>query len=281
MNRNSKFKAFLVLTRPVNFILTFVVVIVGALICIDGDYSAIKIILAGISASLTAAAGNIINDIYDKEADKINHPERSLVTGTLTTKNAWTEYSIFIVAAIAASSFVNQTALVIVVLTSVLLFLYSASLKKIPLLGNITVGYLTGLAFIYGGISVNNVNSAFIPAIFAFLINLIREIIKDLEDIEGDAKAGLHTFPEKFGIQASMLLLTFLTIILIAFTFYPFIENIYKIEFFVLVMLVVNPILVFFLKLLYTKEKNKNFNKLSNLLKLNMVIGLAAIFLGK
>jgi geranylgeranylglycerol-phosphate geranylgeranyltransferase len=281
MNRNSKFKAFLVLTRPVNFILTFVVVIVGALICIDGDYSAIKIILAGISASLTAAAGNIINDIYDKEADKINHPERPLVTGTLTTKNAWTEYSIFIIAAIAASSFVNQTALVIVVLTSVLLFLYSARLKKIPLLGNITVGYLTGLAFIYGGISVNNVNSAFIPAIFAFLINLIREIIKDLEDIEGDAKAGLHTFPEKFGIQASMLLITFLTIILIAFTFYPFIENIYNIEFFVLVMLVVNPILVFFLKLLYTKEKNKNFNKLSNLLKLNMVIGLAAIFLGK
>jgi geranylgeranylglycerol-phosphate geranylgeranyltransferase len=149
------------------------------------------------------------------------------------------------------------------------------------LLGNITVAYLTGLAFIFGGIAVNNVRGALIPAVFAFFINLIRELIKDMDDIEGDAKVGLQTFSKRFGTKATILLITFVTITLIASTFYPFIKDIYNIEFFVLAMLVVNPILVYFLKLLYEKDASKNLNKLSNMLKLNMVFGLLAIFLGK
>jgi len=281
MKSFSNFKAFIFITRPVNVILTFIVVIVGAFICVISDYSIYKILLAALSAAFTAGAGNIINDIYDVEADKINHPKRPLAKGIITTNDAWIEYFILTLFAVAASSFINQTALVIVILTSVLLYLYSARLKKIPLLGNITVAYLTGLAFVFGGISVNNVRGAFIPAIFAFLINFIRELIKDMVDIEGDTKVGLQTFPKRFGMKATILLITFVTIVLIASTFYPFIKYIYTIEFFVLIMLIVNPILVYFLKLLYEKEVTNNLNKLSNMLKLNMVFGLLAIFLGK
>ena len=281
MNSFSNIKAYLFITRPINVIITFLTVIVGALICIISDYSIYKILLAALSAALTAGAGNIINDIYDKEADKINHPERPLVKGIITTRKSWIEYFFLTLLAVAVSSFINQTALSIVILSSVLLYLYSARLKKIPLLGNITVAYLTGLAFIFGGISVNNVRGAFIPAIFAFFINFIRELIKDMEDIEGDTKVGLLTFSMRFGMKASILFITFLTITLIAFTFYPFIKNIYSIEFFVLAMLIVNPILVYFLKLLYEKDVTKNLNKLSNMLKLDMLIGLLAIYLGK
>lgn len=281
MNSFSNIKIYIFITRPVNVLLTFLVVIVGALICIFGDYLTYKILLAALSAALIAGAGNIINDIYDKEADKINHPNRPLAKGIISTKNAWIEYFFLTLLAVTASSFINQTALVIVILSSVLLYLYSARLKKIPLLGNITVAYLTGLAFIYGGLSVNNVRGALIPAIFAFLINFIRELIKDMDDIEGDITVGLQTFPKKFGMKASILFITFLTITLIAFTFYPFIKSIYSIEFFVLAMLVVNPVLVYFLKLLYEKDAAKNLNKLSNMLKLDMLFGLLAIFLGK
>jgi geranylgeranylglycerol-phosphate geranylgeranyltransferase len=281
MNSFPNVKAYILITRPINVLITFFVVIVGALICIVSDYSIYKILLAALSAALTAGAGNIINDIYDIEADKINHPERPLAKGIIATKNAWMEYFFLILLALAASSFINQTALAIVILTSVLLYLYSARLKKIPLLGNITVAYLAGLAFIFGGVSVNNVRGAFIPAIFAFFINFIRELIKDMDDIEGDTKVGLQTFPKRFGLKASIFFITFLTITLIAFTFYPFIKNLYSIEFFVLAMLVVNPILVYFLKLLYEKDENKNLNKLSNILKMNMLFGLLAIFLGR
>ncbi|MGB5847906.1 MAG: geranylgeranylglycerol-phosphate geranylgeranyltransferase [Ignavibacteriaceae bacterium] len=277
----SKIKAYIFITRPINVIITFLVVIVGALICVDGDYSIHKILLAAVAAGLTAGAGNIINDIHDKEADKINHPERPLAKGIISTRNTWIEYFILTLLAIAASSLINQTALAIVILTSVLLYLYSARLKKIPLIGNITVAYLTGLAFIFGGIAVNNIRGALIPAVFAFIINFIRELIKDMDDIEGDTKVGLQSFPKRFGMKATILLITSLTVTLIAFTFYPFIKNLYNIEFFVLAMLVVNPILVYFLKLLYEKNASKNLNKLSNMLKLNMLFGLLAIFLGK
>ncbi len=277
----SRIKAYIFITRPLNVIITFLVVIVGALICINGYFFIPNIFLAALSAAFTAAAGNIINDIYDREPDKINHPKRPLAKGTLSAKNAWVEYFILTLLALVTSSFINRTALIIVILSSVLLYLYSVRLKKIPLLGNITIAYLTGLAFIYGGLSVNNVHGAFIPAIFAFFINFIRELIKDMDDIEGDIKVGLQTFPKRFGMKASILFITFLTITLIAFTFYPFIKNIYNIEFFVLAMLVVNPILVYFLKLLYAKNEKKNLNKLSNMLKLNMFFGLLAIYLGK
>jgi len=274
-------KAYIFITRPANVFLTFLVVLVGAFICINGDYSINNVLLASIAAALTAAAGNIINDIFDKEADKINHPERPLAKEDISIKNAWIEYFILTLLAVIISSFINQTAFQVVVLTSVLLYLYSVRLKKIPLLGNITVAYLTGLAFIFGGIAVNNVRGALIPAVFAFLINFIRELIKDMDDIEGDTKVGLQTFPKKFGMKATILLITFLTISLIAFTVYPFIKNIYNIDFFVIIMLVVNPILVYFLKLLYERDAGKNLNKLSNILKLNMLFGLIAIFLGR
>jgi len=281
MKSFSIIKAYFSITRPVNVVLTFLVVIVGALICINGDYSINKILLAAVAAALTAGAGNIINDIFDKEADKINHPERPMAKGIISTGNAWIEYFILTLLAVAASYLISQTALVVVFLTSVLLYLYSARLKKIPLLGNITVAYLTGLAFIFGGIAVNNVSGALIPAVFAFFINFIRELIKDMDDIEGDTKVGLQTFPKRFGIKVSILFITFLTFTLIASTFYPFIKDIYTIEFFVLAMLVVNPILVYFLKLLYEKDAGKNLNKLSNMLKLDMLFGLIAIFLGR
>jgi geranylgeranylglycerol-phosphate geranylgeranyltransferase len=277
----SKLNAYISLIRPVNCIITFFVVIVSAIICETEEYSNYLILLAAISAGFTAAAGNIINDIYDKESDKINHPDRPLVNETILTKDAWIVYLLLTIFAILMSYYINKVATVIVILTSVLLYLYSIRLKKIPLLGNVTVAYLTGLTFVYGGVAVGNVNDAFIPAIFAFLINLIRELLKDIEDIDGDKKVGLSTFPIKFGTKVTILLIASLTIALIIITFYPFLIQIYNIEYFVIIMILVNPLLVYFIKLLFEDNHYKNLNKLSNMLKLNMIFGLLAIFLGK
>jgi geranylgeranylglycerol-phosphate geranylgeranyltransferase len=281
MINTSRLKAYIFLGRPINFILTFFVVIVGAIICATEAYSISIILMAAISAALTAAAGNVINDICDKESDKINHPERPLAKGVISDKNAWAEYFILSILAILISAFINQVAFAIVTLTSILLYLYSIRLKRVPLLGNFIVAYLTGLAFVYGGVAVNNVNDALIPAVFAFMINLIRELIKDIEDIEGDKKVGLVSFPIKFGTKVTIILITSLTVVLIIFTFYPFINHIYNIDFFVIAMILVNPLLIYFLKVLYEDNQYKNLNKLSNMLKLNMVFGLLAIFVGK
>jgi len=103
----------------------------------------------------------------------------------------------------------------IVLFSIVLLFLYSKYLKRIPLLGNVTVAFLTGLVFIFGGVVVSNPGAAIVPAVFAFLINLIRELVKDMEDIEGDKIAGVITFPIKYSLKKTSILILIIGLLLI------------------------------------------------------------------
>lgn len=280
MNLSNKILAYIKITRPINVVITFCVVVVAIIISQTTQTETITIILSSIAAALTAAAGNIINDIYDIETDKISHPERVLVLGSISKKAALNEYRLLNLIAILISSRVSNLLLLIVLASVLLLFIYSYGLKKLPLIGNIIVALLTGLAFIYGGFTSGNPYVAIVPAIFAFLINLIREIVKDIQDIEGDSKINLKTFPIKYGVETSKRFITIISIILVLFTFYPFVKELYKIEYFIIVMILVNPILIISLKLLYDKKKNQ-FKIISNLLKVDMIFGLLAIYFGR
>jgi geranylgeranylglycerol-phosphate geranylgeranyltransferase len=275
-----KLTAVFKITRPLNFLITFISVIVAVIICLPQDYSELNILIAAIAASLTMAAGNIINDIYDIETDKINQPQRPLPSEVISTKEAYILYSLSTSISILLSIWLNLSAISIVLFVHFLLFLYSKYLKKIPLVGNITVAFLTGLVFIFGGVVVENPSAAILPAVFAFLINLIREIVKDMQDMEGDRQAGLLTFPIKFGVLKTKLIISFFTFILLIFTLYPFVAQLYNIEFFVIVMVSVNPVMIYVIIKIYEKDYVKNLKKISVLLKLSMILGLIAIYLG-
>ena len=275
-----KLTAIIHITRPVNFFITVASVFVAAFISSPEKIPILNVLLAALSACLTASAGNIINDILDIEIDKINRPTRPLPSGILTINEAYILFLIcFVISGILVVS-IGQIVVIIVLLSHLLLFLYSKYLKRIPLVGNITVAFLTGLVFIFGGVVVENPSAAIIPALFAFLINLIRELVKDMQDVEGDRAAGVITYPIKFGFQKTKYLITFITLILIPFTLYPFLTQLYEIEYVIIVMVIVNPLLVFILKKLFEDDSIKNLKKMSNLLKLNMVFGLIAIYLG-
>ena len=268
------------IVRPVNFFITVASVFVAALLSSPEKIPILYVLLAALSAGFTASAGNIINDIFDIEIDKINRPTRPLPLGILTINEAYILFLIcFVISGLLVVT-ISQIVVIIVLLSHLLLFLYSKYLKRIPLVGNITVAFLTGLVFIFGGVVVENPSAAIIPALFAFFINLIRELVKDMQDVEGDRAAGVITFPIKFGFQKTKYLITFITLILILFTLYPFITQLYEIEYFVVVMVMVNSLLVFILKKLFEDDSIKNLNKMSNLLKLNMIFGLIAIYLG-
>jgi geranylgeranylglycerol-phosphate geranylgeranyltransferase len=281
MNLTNKILSYLKITRPINVLITFFVVVVAILISQKEQTDLYTILLASIAASLVAAAGNIVNDIYDIESDKISHPNRPLVLSEISIKEAWYLYISLSFISIFIAASLKPILLVIVIISTILLFIYSAYLKKLPLVGNITVAFLTWLAFIYGGYVTGNPAVAIIPAGFAFLINLIREIVKDIQDVEGDKKAGVSTFPIKYGFQKSKFLIVMSAIILILYTFYPFMTQLYKIEYFIVVMVFVNPLLVLTLKILYDSKNENNLSVVSNMLKLNMVLGLIAIYLGK
>ncbi|HEX9250973.1 MAG TPA: geranylgeranylglycerol-phosphate geranylgeranyltransferase [Ignavibacteriaceae bacterium] len=281
MNLSKQIFAYLKITRPLNVALTFFVVVVAILISKQDDVNWLIIFLASLSAAFTTASGNIINDIFDIETDRISHPNRALVLGVLTKKSAAIEYLLLNLFAIIIAGYLSIKLMLIVLISIIILFLYSYSFKKKPLIGNVTVAFLTGLAFIYGGIAAENPVAAIVPAVFAFLINLIREVVKDMQDVEGDIKAGVSTFPIKFGFQNSKIIIVISTIILIFCTLYPFITQLYKIEYFLIVMLFVNPLLILCIKYLFDVNKENKLSTVSNILKINMVLGLIAIYLGK
>jgi len=280
MNLSNKIYSYIKITRPLNVLITFLVVFVAIIISQVESVGLSTIILSSLAAGLVTAGGNIVNDFFDVETDKISHPERVLVNDLLSKKKVVFYYNFLNTLAIIFASKISIRLMLIILFTIILLFVYSKYLKKLPLVGNFTIAFLTGLAFMFGGFAAQNPFGAVIPAMFAFLINFIREVIKDIQDFEGDKKVNLKTFPIQYGIPKSKFVITLLTILLIAFTAYPYFNNNYKIEYFIIVMAVVNPILVLCLKLLFDKSELK-LSIISNLLKLDMLFGLIAIYLGK
>ncbi len=281
MNLTFKIFSYIKITRPINVAITFFVVVVAILISQTESTDFYVILFASIAAALVTATGNIVNDIFDIDTDRISHQDRVLVSGKISKTEAWTEYILLNSISFVISASLSVKLMVIILTAIFVLYIYSSTLKRLPLIGNLTIAFLTGLAFIYGGFAAGNPMSAIVPAVFAFLINLIREIVKDMQDIEGDKTSGVITFPIKFGFQKSKILILIITFSLILYTIYPFIIELYKIEYFMIVMLFVNPLLILCLKLLFDDKKENSISVVSIALKLNMVFGLIAIYLGR
>ena len=276
----NKISSILKIARPENVVITFVAVVIGAIISAGIQSLQLSVIWGAFSLAFACAAGNVINDIYDIEIDKINKPDRVLPSGSLSVSTAKIIYLIGLLISIALSLLNGIVSLIFVFVVNTTLFLYSADLKKRILLSNITVALLTASALFYGGLIAGNIGGSIIPAAFAFLINLIREIVKDMEDAKGDSEKGVLTLPNRFGFAATKKIIYIITFILILATFYPFLFKVYKIEYFVTIMVLVNPVLIYFVKSLIDEDSSKNLKKLSFLLKLNMLFGMIAIYLG-
>lgn len=276
-----KILGYIKITRPINVLLTFFVVVVASIISSSEVLNWNIVIYASLAAALTVSAGNVINDIVDIDIDRIVHPNRPLVLNVISTREAFVFYFIFVISALSISFMIGLDLFGIVVCANILLLYYSYQLKKLSLIGNITISLLTGLAFIYGGFVVDNLCAAIVPAVFAFLINFIREIVKDIQDKEGDAIKGLKTFPIVKGDLKSKQLIYLITFILILSTFYPYIFSYYKIEYFIVVMILVNPLLIYSAVQLSKNDMQRNLLNISLMYKLNMIFGLISIYLGK
>jgi len=176
---------------------------------------------------------------------------------------------------------VNRIALGIASFSAILLFTYSARLKGSILWGNFVVSLVTGLAFIYGGIAVNRFHESLIPAGFSFLFHFGREIIKDMQDIEGDRANRIVTFAIRCGQRMSLGLITVIYSLLIFSTLLPYFYDIYGIGYFIVVLIGVDAVVVGCLISMWRNPESKNLGRISNILKADMLIGLLAIYLGR
>lgn len=275
-----KLLAIIKITRPINFVITFLSVIIAAMISSSISDIGVNVLLLAFSLGFTLIAGNVINDIIDFEIDKVNRPERALPKELLSIDFAKGIYVFSISTALLTALLISIYFFFIIAALNILIVFYSTHLKTIILISNLTVAIATATPFIFGGLVVNNVEGGIIPAVFAFFTNFIREIIKDMEDIKGDSSKGVITFPQKVGINKAVYFTSILIILLILLTSFPFVFGIYNAEYFVIIMVFVNPVFVYTLKLLYTNRDLSTFKKVSSLIKLNMILGLIAILIG-
>lgn len=197
------------LVRPENLVVSFLGTIVGGLVGrgsgVTGPLSFWALVaLAGISTACVTAAGNVLNDLLDLEVDRINHPDRPLVTGAVSVEVArGLVVALFVVGLFVVLPLVAVAPLVGAIFAAAVLSVlaYEFLLKARGFVGNLVVAFLTAMVFLYGGAAAGNAAILLPFAGMAFLATLSREVIKDMEDVQGDV--GRTTLPMSYGLLYS------------------------------------------------------------------------------
>jgi len=244
-----------------------------------------------------AASGYVINDIYDVAADKINKPEKLIVGNTISEKKA---NNLFITLNIIGvglgfylANILGKPAFVaIFIFSSALLYLYASYLKQIPVLGNILISLLVGFIVILPGIfdlfpaltSQNKQLQSLLfsilldYAVFAFLVNLLREMVKDQEDVKGDYNTGLKTLPILLGHSRTNKIIFTIGLLPIAAIVYYIYNYLFENTFLVIYALIfiLAPLLYFQVRV-WDAKKKKEYTHLSLILKIILFFGLISI----
>jgi len=235
-----------------------------------------KLLLLSISTISIAAGGYVINDYYDVKIDYINKPNRVVIGKIIPRRYAILFHVLLSTLGVALGVYLSFGIGVVNILSVFLLWLYSNNLKRLPFIGNVTVAFLTGLAVIVVDLFYRTNNTlVIIYALFAFFITLVREVIKDMEDLKGDNSFGCKTLPIIWGIRKTKLLLY---IILVTFAAVVVVLNqIYRALPFKYHLIFLFVPLLWLLYRLIRADMKKDFTRLSIFCKVIMMLGILSM----
>lgn len=258
------------------------------------DFNYILLIFATVCI---AAGGYVINNIMDQDTDEIAKPQNRVVGVSISETVAYNWYIGLTIVGVGIGFYLSNviykpTFASMFILVATLLYMYATSFKQIPVLGNVVVALMLstsiiiiGLFDILPAIDVDNrfrMKEAFDIlmhyAIFAFIINLIREIVKDMEDMDGDYQSGINTLPIAIGVQKTKIIVGVLTVISIGILAYYVNSNLFELDYVVYyaMILIVGPLIYFGVKLLNAATK-KEFHHLSLVLKIILFFGILSV----
>lgn len=238
----------------------------------------IRLFLVSLSTVLVAAGGYVINDYYDVKIDYVNNPERVVVGKTIHRRFAILLHVGLSLLGIFVGLFVSWKLAAVNVISVSILWFYSNLLKRLPFIGNFTVALLTGasiaiLVFLY---EVNTI-LILIYALFSFFITLVREIIKDMEDLKGDNTYGCKTLPIVWGIRKTKITL-YLLIMAFLISVVAINELYVKLDIIYFVMLLFVP-LAWLTARLVRADTRKDYGWLSSFCKVIMLLGILSMTL--
>jgi 4-hydroxybenzoate polyprenyltransferase len=280
--KSLSFWSLLKISRPLNLVIVAFAQLMTAYFLVETTRRGLPVLqdinlyLIILSTVILTAAGYMINDYYDVKIDYINKPDEVIIGRGLKRRFAIFFHSLLNVTGVGIGLVVSPRIAVINFIASFLLWLYSNSLKRLPFIGNFTVALLTGTAiWIIGYYYQKSELLVLTYAIFAFFINLIREIIKDIEDRQGDRKHGCRTLPIIFGFRNTKRI-----IFLIAFCFICAILVVtFKINNTHLYFYFGGLSILFFIFMykIYTADRKAHFTQLSILSKMLMFTGIMSM----
>ncbi len=215
-------------------IAVFGVIVGGTFIYASGTpISWMPILIAGIAAAIITGAGNALNDYFDYEIDRINRPDRPIPSGRISRSDVFMLAIVLFFIGLGLSKYINNYCLAIALLNSTVLMLYAKYGKKILFVSNLSVSFLVSSLFIFGVAATIQEDSGVIGmeelilvaivSSSAFAATLSREIMKDIEDIKGDAEKYAKTLPIELGEEKAKKMAAFFTAVAILLSLTPFI----------------------------------------------------------
>ena len=237
-----------------------------------------KFFLLVLCTVFVAAAGYIINDYYDVKIDLINKPKRVVLGKVLHRRVALVSHFILNTLACLFAFFLGWKIFTIIVLTTMLMWFYANQLKRTALIGNLLISVLTGLSvympvFLFG----TGQKTLLLYAFFAFFISLIREIIKDMEDMKGDEEFGCKTLPIIWGIRKTKVVIYIVSFLFVSSISMILIHTELTIQLYFLIFPA--PLFIWLLIKLSKADTSTQFLKLSFLCKWIMVAGVVSMAL--
>ena len=256
-------------------------------------------VLLVIATVLIAAGGYVINDIFDQEVDEINKPNKVIIEKQISESNAYGIYAGLTIAGVSIGLYLSNVIekpgfISIFIFIAALLYFYATTLKQIAVLGNVVVSFLLSVSVLiigffdlYPATYDGNIKQMSLLfgilkdyALFAFIINFIREIVKDAEDIIGDKMHEMKTLPVLIGINATNRVIVFLLTISIAVLTTYFFKNIFSnnlnFSSIYCILFILAPLIYCWLKSFSAKDK-ADFTHLSLILKWIIFFGIVSV----
>lgn len=238
----------------------------------------INLFLIVLLCGLTIASGYIINNFYDKEKDLINRPNKSMLDRLVSQKTKLYVYFTVNFIVFLLAFFISFRAVIFFSSYIFLIWFYSHKLKKMPVIGNLFAAFLAVLPFFAILLYYKNLfPQIFAHATFLYLLLLIREMIKDLENLKGDIANNYRTIPVIYSENLSKKIITLLTINTIIPIY--FLVEIFEVGYMDIYFYISLLVLIFFLQLLWKSSDKSSYLKLHNILKFLIVAGVFCIVL--
>ncbi len=266
------------LVRIHNLVLAAAGVLAGGWIALGSLLTPNVLVLAAVAAVGFGIAGNVLNDIWDQTADRLNRPggERPLAAGRVSRGTADLCVAAGAVVGLGAAALVNGAAVLVGLAAFAMLVLYSPVLKRRGVLGNVAVALVAGLPLMYGAIAVGHPAAGLVPWILAAWIHLVREIVKDIDDQAGDRTLGRRTLPLVLGTRRASIVAAGLAAAFVPLSLVLPAQAHYHGSYF-LIALFAQLVVLAVASRLFTGRTQRN----SRLLKGAMLVGIVALVAGR